>query len=562
MSVQQQPLPAGRRLPRPRSWAALGAGQREGVRLGLLVLALAAIGALVYGPHAVNGGFLGDSWTLRQWYQLYPHADFFGTVGHFLDLNTMQTRPLNAVYRTILNYSFGGDMGSWFVWQIAANVLMSSLLYLLLRRLSLSPLDSALIAVLVLLFPAASSLRFWMAVSHAPVAISFAIAGFLFAFAAFDAVGRKSKLLHALSLLLFVSSLLLYEVALPVMLASVLLYRFRVPWRAAARRWGLDLLVLLPIALLVTRSEDAHSQAQSDSGALAHLWKIVERAPRLLGDRLLPLSGAEWVAVLAIAALAGGGIWALRSGSWPEESRPALRRYLFLIAAGLVVIALGYSIYVPGINYYEPTMEGIADRINAVPGFGWVFVLYGSIGILATLVLGRRWRNLVPLGATVLSAILVALWLPLIATESRNYVKGFEEGQRVLGLVRSAVPDPPPHTTIWTFGQPVEVANGVPIFGNTWDMTYSVQLMYGDRTIRSYVGFPGTYIECLATKLVPGGNASYPTASPPGSSAYASDYGTVYFVNTVTGQFERIDSRGQCLQALRSYRNSPAFPTS
>lgn len=545
---------------RSRSWATLSAGQKEGVRVGLLVLALTAIGALVYGPHAVDGGFLGDSWTLREWYQLYPHADFFGTVGHFLELHTMQTRPLNAVYRTVLNYSFGGDMGSWFVWQLAANIVMSGLLYLLLRRLSLPPLDSALIAVLVLLFPAALSLRFWMAVSHAPVAISFAIAGLLLAFAGFDAAGRKAKLLHALSLLLFVSSLLLYEVALPVMLASVLLYRFRVPWKVAAKRWGADLAVLLPIALLVTRSEHSHAQAQSDSGALSHLWKIVERAPRLLGDRLLPLSGAEWLAVLAVAALAAGGIWALRSGSWPDSARSALRRYLYLLAAGVVVIALGYSIYVPGINYYEPTMPGIADRVNAVPGLGWVFVLYGSIGILATLVLGRRWRSLIPLGTALGSALLVALWLPLIATESRHYVKGFEEGQRVLGLVRTAVPDPPPHTTIWTFGQPVEIASGVPVFGNTWDMTYSVQLMYGDRTIRSYVGFPGTYIECLPTKLVPGGNASYPTADPPGSSAYASRYGTVFFVDTANGQFERIDSRGQCLQALRSYHNSPAFP--
>jgi hypothetical protein len=559
MSVQQQPLRGSRGLPRSRSWESLGARQKEVVRSAVLVLALAVIGALVYGPHAVDGGFLGDSWTLRAWYQLYPHGDFFGTVGHFLDLNTMQTRPLNAVYRTVLNYLFGGDMGSWFVWQIAANVAMAGLLYLLLRRLSLPSLDAALVAVLVLLFPAALSLRFWMAVSHAPVAISFAILGFLAVFAAFEAEGRRSKLLHTLGLLLFLSSLLLYEIALPVMLASVLLYRFRVPWRTAARRWALDLVVLLPVALLVTRSEASDAQAQSN--ALSHLWKIVEQAPKLLGDRLLPLAGADWVAVVAIAALAGAATWGLRSGSWPDDARSALRRYLLLVAAGFVVIGLGYAIYVPGINYYEPTMPGIADRVNAVPGFGWVFVLYGSIGILATLLLGRRQGRLVPLGAAVGSLVLVALWLPLIATESRHYVKGFEEGQRVLGMVRTALPDPPPHSTIWTFGQPVEIAPGIPVFGNTWDMTYSVQLMYGDPTLSSYVGFPGTYIECLATKLVPGGNTSYPTADPPGSSAYASRYGTVYFVDTVNGQFERIDSRGQCLQALRSFRNSPAFPT-
>jgi hypothetical protein len=532
-------------------------------RLGGLIVLLTVVGALVYGSHILQGGFIGDSWTLRAWFQLYPHGDFFGTVGHFLDLHTMQTRPLNAVYRVVLNDAFGGEMGSWFAWQLASSVAMSALLYLLLRRLSLSPLDSALLALLVFLFPAASSLRFWMAVMHAPVAISLALAGFLAAFAGFDAEStRRTRVWHGISLVLFLTSLLLYEVALPIMLASILLYRFRVPWRIAAKRWGVDLLVLVPVALAVTRSSSSHAQAQSGPGAIDHLWKILEGSPRLLGDRLLSLPGAGWVAIAAIAAIAGAGAWALRRGSLPEAQRTTVRRYLTLVGAGAVVIALGYSIYVPGINYYEPTSPGIADRVNAVPGIGWVLLLYGAIGLLGALALGRaRRERLLPPVLTAASALLVALWLPLIATDSRHYVQAFDEGQRVLGLVRTAVPDPAPHSTIWTFGQPVEQAAGIPIFGNTWDMTYSVQLMYQDRTLRSYVGFPGTYIECLSEKLVPGGNASYPPASPPESSSDASRYGTVYFVDTVNGQFERIDSRGQCLRALRTFHNSQPYPS-
>jgi hypothetical protein len=535
--------------------------QKELIRVGALVLALAVIGVLVYGNQAIDGGFVGDAWTIRAWFQLYPHGDFFGTVGHFLELHTMQTRPLNGVYRTVLNYAFGGEMGAWFVWQIASNVLMSMLLYLLLRRLAFPALDAVLIAVLVFLFPAALSLRFWTPVLHAPLAISFAILGFLAAFSAFDSGSKRgSWLLHGISVLLFLASLLLYEVALPIMLLSVLLYRMRVPWRTAVRRWLVDLAVLLSVALTVTRSSNSHAQA--GSGTLSHLWRILQDCPRLLADRLLPLPGPGWAMLLAIALLAVAAFWIQRSPSRSELERTAVRRYLAVMAAGAGIVLLGYSLYVPGLDYYEPTAPGIADRINAVPAIGWVLLLYASLGLLALAVLGRSRRRdrLIPLILTAGSALLVAAWLPLIATESRHYVDGFGEGQRTLALVRAAIPDPPPGSTIWTFGQPVEISPGVPVFGNTWDMTYSVQLMYGDRSIRSYVGFPGTYLECRQTAVVPGGNASYPPADPPESSSFASQYGTVYFVDTVTGQFERIDSRGGCLQALRTIHISPPFP--
>jgi hypothetical protein len=535
--------------------------QRELIRVGALVLGLAVLGVVVYGNQALHGGFVGDAWTIRAWFQLYPHGEFFGTVGHFLELHTMQTRPLNGVYRTVLNYAFGGEMGAWFVWQIASNVLMSTLLYVLLRRLAFPALDAVLIAVLVFLFPAALSLRFWTPVLHAPLAISFAILGFLAAFSAFDSTSkRRSRLLHGVSLLLYLASLLLYEVALPIMLLSVLLYRLRVPWGTAVRRWLVDLVVLLTVALTVTRSSGSHAQA--GSGALPHLWRILQDSPRLLADRLLPLPGPGWALVLVIALIAAAAFWIQRKPSRSEPERAAIRRYLAILGAGAAVVLLGYALYVPGLDYYEPTAPGIADRINAVPAIGWVLLLYASLALLALLVLGgsRRRDRLMPLVLSVGSALLVVAWLPLIATESRHYIDGFEEGQRTLAVVRAAVPEPPTGSTIWTFGQPVEISPGVPVFGNTWDMTYSVQLMYGDRSIRSYVDFPGTYLECRPTGVVPGGNASYPPADPPDSSSFASRYGTVYFVDTVSGQFERIDSRAGCLQAIRSVHVSPPFP--
>lgn len=560
MNVQSRRLPA-RTPAKPLRHRELTTGGRSALELGGLLVVLLGIAVFVYGPHVTNGGFIGDAWTTRAWYQLYPHDNFLATVGHFLQLSTMSTRPLNAVYRVLLNEAFGGDMGVWFVWQAISCALMSALLYLLLRRLRFPLLDAAVIAILVFLFPAATSLRFWTPVIHASLAISLAILGFLLGLSAFDSRGgRRAVALHAGSLLLFAASLLLYEVALPIMLVSALLYRMRVSWRLAARRWLLDLAVLLPIALTVTRSSGSAAQQQSGSGALSHAWTILADCPKLLAHTLLPFGG--WVAVGAFALLLACSVTLLRLLPAGDRRRPLLRRFLGVFGAGALVVLLAYSIYVPGIDYYEPTAVGIADRVNAAAGIGWVLVLYAGLGLLAVLVAGRRRsRALVPTVIAAGAIVLLAAWLPLITKDSRDYVAAYREGQRTLAVVHSALPDPAPGTTIWTFGQPVQIAQGVPVFGNAWDMTDSVDLMYRDPSIRSYVGFPGTILECRAHWLAPYGNVNYPATSPPEASEFASRYGTIYFVDTVTGRSEPIGSRGECLRALRVFHLSPEFPT-
>lgn len=560
MNVQSRRLPAPGRAGSLRRRPELTAAARSGLELGGLLLVLLGLAVFVYGPHAENGGFIGDAWTTRAWYQLYPHGDFLATVNHFLQLSTMSTRPLNAVYRVLLNEVFGGDMGAWFAWQAISCATMSALLYLLLRRLRFPLLDSAVIAILVFLFPAATSLRLWTPVIHASLAISLAILGFLVAFSAFGSRGRRAIALHAGSLLLFAASLLLYEVALPIMLASALLYRMRVPWQQAARRWLLDLAVLFPIALTVTRSSGSAAQQQSGSGALSHAWTILADCPKLLAHTLLPFGG--WYAVAAFALLLACSLALLRLLPADDLRRPPLRRLLGVFAAGVLVVLLAYSIYVPGIDYYEPTAVGIADRVNAVAGIGWVLILYAGLGLLAVPLAGRRrTRLLAPAVIAIGAIVFLAAWLPIVARDSRNYVAAYREGQRTLAVVHSVLPDPAPGTTIWTFGQPVQIAQGVPVFGNTWDMTGSVDLMYRDPSIRSYVGFPGTILECRAHWLAPFGNVNYPTTSPPEASEFASRYGTIYFVDTVTGRSEPIESRGECLRALRVFHPSPEFPS-
>jgi hypothetical protein len=237
-----------------------------------------------------------------------------------------------------------------------------------------------------------------------------------------------------------------------------------------------------------------------------------------------------------------------------------LRRWLVVLAAGLTVVALGYAIYVPGLDFYTPTALGIANRVNAVPGIGWVLVLYSLIMLAATMVFRgiRRGRSLAA-AVTLLACVLIgASWVQSITEEADAFTRASREGQDVLTSVRTALPDPPHGSTIWTFGQPAEISPGIPIFGNTWDMTSSVQLMYSDPTMRSFVGFSGTTFVCRPDAIVPGG-PSYVVPNPRALENLSSAYGETYFVETTTGRWKRLDTPAQCRRASASFQRSPAF---
>lgn len=524
---------------------------------GLLVL----IAVLVYGDHASNGGWVGDAWSTRAWYALYPHTNFFSTVGHFFDLNSsMAARPANAVYRVTLNDLFGADTGAWFAWQAASCVLMCLAVFALLREVGLRYLDAAAVAALLAVFPASVSLWLWSPIVHASLSITLAALGFLLALRAFGREGRARLALHAASLLLFVLSLLLYEVCLPLFLASFLLYALRAPRREARARWLVDCLVLLPLALVISSSTE--SRDQGVGGSIDHAAKMAGELPELLFERLLPFSLPTVLGAIVLLAIYACAVLAIRRRPAGDPVSARLRGLFALTAAGLVVIALGYLIYAPGIDYYLPLAEGIGDRVNAVAGIGWVLCLYALVAMTATLLTMwlRQGALAAILGTVALVLALGLSWLSPIADESRAYLDADEASDRVLNVVQRAVPDPPRGSVIWTFGQPVEAAVGVPIFANYWNMTAAVQLRYHDRHLRSFVALPGTRFACTSEGVVPGGSFEYPPPPPGKLGDFGSRYGRTYFVDTERGQFATIDSRARCMELRGAFRLSPTLP--
>jgi hypothetical protein len=530
------------------------------IEVGAVGLLLAIVAAGVYGPQAIHGGFLSDAWTNRGLYVFSEAHGFFGRIGELLGRSNIAPRPLQAVYLVVLNGVFGAHVGWWLGWQLLTNVWMCLTLFLLLRRLSLSPLDAGAVALLVLVFPAASSVRFWLATIWAPLSIGLVCTGFLLALMGFEAQTRKrALLLHALSLGCFVGSLLLYEIALLIMLSSVLLYWVKAHWRPAVGRWMVDCVVLLTIALTVTAANSS-GHMETEVGVWGHGKAIADQTRILLTTVILPFNSANWYILLLLALVPAGSLLAWRLLPEGDPAQAKLRKWLIVMAGGLWVVVLGYAIYAPGTDYYAPLGPGIADRVNVVPSIGWVLMLYAGFMLVAILV--TRGLPRPTLAASALAATgccLIAVgWLQYIHNYSAYYTRAYEEDLRVLATMKIALPNPRSDSTIWTFGQPVEVVPGVPIFGNTWDMTSSVQLTYQDPSISSYVAYPETGFKCEPRRMTPDGprwNDSLNSAE-----LARSRYGRTYFIDTNTGTVLRIDSPAQCRKASGEFVLSPEYP--
>jgi hypothetical protein len=524
--------------------------------LVVAVLALAFL-AVVFGRHALRGGFLEDDWANYARYALSPDGGFFGRLHWITIQDNIQNRPVNGLYITLLEGLLGPHMSWQLAWSMGLGALMGTVLYWLGRLLRFPPWQLACFLVLLLLFPGGSSLRLWIAAAGAQGSITLAVAGLATAVVAFRAgPGRRALVLHGASVLLLAASLLWYESALStVLVLGPLLYRLVAGrWRPALTRWAVDVVVLGTLAKTVT----SHSNfpRQDTGGVLHHVHQMWDSARTLLFTEVLPFGASTWFGFAVVLALLGLGAAAYLLGA-PGPERRATGRHLATALAGLAIVALGYAMYAPSIEYYEPAAPGIANRINNVAGIGWMVFVAGTILLVMTLAFrdARRRRAAVIAGTAVATLALAVSYTSQLRKDERDFQRGFQEGQRVLTTLRYSLPKPQQGTTIWTFGQPVEIRPGFPVFGNTFDMTASVQVLWHDPTLTGLVAYPGVTFDCGAAAVTPGGNGSYP-----GNGAYASPYGKTIFINTVDGTYAVIRDRRQCLKLAPAFPRAVSFP--
>jgi hypothetical protein len=431
--------------------------------------------------------------------------------------------------------------------------------YLLLRLLATERVHAGAIAVLLLVFPAADSVRLWAGAAAGQLTVTFVMLGLVLAVLAFRREGRVALALHGASLLLYLASILLHESTLVLIGAAVLLYRAIAPWRASLTRWAVDVGACALTVLTVTTRSSAAWPRQDLAGQLDHARAISDQAVVLLTSVALPFGSGSWLAILPLLLVLLAAAYVVRRLDRDDPARSDLLRWLAIVGAGVVVVVAGYLIYVPAISYYVPAATGIANRMNVLPSVGYVLIAYGVV-VLACILAFRTFGNRRALvaGFAVAGALILCLgYLDRLVDDIRRFDRAYALGADVISGL-GAVPQPPSGTTIFSAGQPIEVEPGFPVFGNTWDLSGAVRVLYNDDSLTGLPYFPGTTLACHADGLEPV-NPRYGTDGQGNAVRFRPPYGKVLFYDAPSRRYELVTSRRQCLTIAERFRPGPEY---
>jgi hypothetical protein len=542
----------------PKSLPVTCATRRE---LGWVATLLFAVAALIYGPHVIQGGFTIDD---------YGHAvavEHLG-IGIFDQYwETITHRPGLVVYIPLTHFALGPNPALHLALAAGLAILMSLTLYAVLRRLTVAPRHACAISVLVLLFPWSDSSRFWAVAGHISLAIAIALGGLLLALRGLDARAsgrnRRALWLHGGALALYAVSILTYEIAGGVLLCVGALYLIRGPASAVWPRWLADIAVV--VACLTWNTLQADHPRASFSQMIDHAGAIADSGLMIIALAAVPLGDATKQAMAAgvhttrnvilgsLLVIAVAALLVRYLMPTTDDSRAVLSKWLVIVGIGIGVVTASWALYIPADPYYNPAGDGVANRVNVLAAIGVVLVVYGCVVLGVTLMLRGLpdWPRLTSLAAVIAAASLALVYAVDERDEQRAWARATSASEEVLSAIVAVVPDPPPGTTIYTFGHPGNERAGVSIFGASWDLTGATRLRFGDPTLHAYPILEGTSMRCLADRIEPVGGWSSPI--------HGASYGTAYLVDVGVRQGTRVDSQTQCEWTIRSYVPGPVI---
>ena len=553
-----------------RPWAAVkrldllgGAARCSATELAAMALFFAIVAFAVFGVHVTRGGLSFDDWTLA--YDIDRLVDSRGFLGAFNELmsgdiltGNMAGRPVEAGYNLLIYSAFGQHAALHLAAAVVFAALVAFLFYVLLRLLRLERLHAAVIASLVLLFPAADSTVFWATGAIAHVTMALYLAGAICSILGLRSRGAEAVGLHVLGVSLYTASILQYQIAAPFVLLSVFVYRFAgASWRRAVMPW----LAAVSVGLIALAYVKANLPRQSGSLSddFRHARDIAGAARNLLetvgiqdGPQRMPT-----IAILALLVVAGALAFLLPVG---DAVRDLLRRWLLIAGAGFATIGAAYTIFIPGDFYYRPLAHGIGNRVNAAAALGFAVVLYSLLVLLSLLLVRALRLNAVvrTTAAFALAGVTILLVLSILEINSdrRLYERAAELQRGALAVAKNDIPRPAPGTTVYLFGIDNEVAPNVFTFVRPNDVTAALRLLWNDDTIEG-VSVSSTAIDWPGnTEANSGMSCDASGVQPQGwlFTDYApSRYGKTLFVDVRTGMSELIRNPESCRTALSRY---------
>jgi hypothetical protein len=505
-----------------------------------LVLLLAHA-SLVYGKYVAQGGFHSDDWAIAAAYALAPDPRYLQTVSLLADING--GRPLLSFLAPLPHAIFGARQGLHLGNAIALGVLVSLLLYCLLRTIGFQRIHAGVIAAVALVFPWSDGVRFWATAGVTNIAICFFLLGATVAILGLARSGWRAAAIHAVAVALYVMSALTYEVAAGAAMLSGGLYLTRAPWSAVRFRWLVD-------AVAVGAAIGYSAVVTSRVRYVPPIPYKVKVAPQdtcealsVLASSFIPAGADSAVAQLVVLALMFL-VLALVARRRLRARLEAVRPWLILGALALVWLIGAYTITLGALHPLDP---GANNRGNMFAALGFAMLVYALIASLASLV-RPSWGPRLPLLAVGATALIAVGYIDRVQRDEALWLDAQHRQKDVLAAIEK-LGRPERGTTIYAFGFPGHVASAVPVFAYSWDLEGAVRLMWNDRSLGAYPIQGRRQLTCESRYVSPRGFLLGPE--------HAASYPSAVFIDvTKDGSFRPRD-QAACRAALARLRPAP-----
>jgi hypothetical protein len=322
----------------------------------------------------------------------------------------------------------------------------------------------------------------------------------------------------------------------------------------AVRRWKADLVLV--VALLAAVAIYTDRPPPPLLSLIAAPVRFLSGGVALTGDAALPLGLPDPIADLvgiALVALTCAIAWRRRM-SLDGEARfwlaTAAVAGIFVVAGHLIFFGTGLL----------PTAEGTRSRGNLLTAYAYVPLAYSLLMFLVVAWRrGRRKRGTPWYAVAAISALLALGYTVQLQRDIDGWDRANELQGQALSRIDQALPfELPAGSTVYTFGWPGWVSDGVPVFTER-DLAAALQLRFGEDALSAYPIYHQARIVCDRRGMYPvAGNSE---DGPWGG--YDRDegarYGRAVFVDVDRRRAWRVESQSQCKSLTRRLEPGPTF---
>ena len=522
--------------------AVVAAGSISLTELAVMTALLAALAAVTYGRHVVGGGFYSDDWANAALYRFGESPRFFHAVDQFADY--LGSRPVLAVLLAVPHPLLGDHLWAHHALALVLGVVSCLCCYLFLRAIPMARIHAGIIACLALVFPWADATRPWPTASLNTVALDFAFLGAFIALVGIRRDGRRSTVALAGSAALYALSVLTHEVVGIALLLVGALYLLNAPRSKALRWWAVHAAVVG--AALVYTALTTEKAVGGLGSRLEDLPKYARQSVVLLSYSFVPpgttSTAPRAAGICVVATIVLVAVWRYRKTRDRE-----LGFWLLMVGGSAVTIASAYAVTLSA--FLEPLREGVYNRGNLFAAFGYAGLVYALAMTAACLVDGRKQ------GVRAVAAGVVALIAVGYVVRSRDDVADWDRAARLqmpalTATVRAATMLPR-GSTVFAFGHPGSLRDGIPIFYVDWDLDGALAMETNDRSLHAYPVYESASIVCDTSRVA----ITYIHSD----SAAQAGYRSTYFLDVPTRAVRRISSVDDCADALRIFRPGPEY---